>query len=145
MQKLLVANADLDRSMVLTLVTLGDAWVASPKPGTYRDRIRTSINVLGDGYGAGIVYHLTKNDLDQADVEVIKDLHEDGPAPISPTDPFRRMSTVVEVSKPIYRGSVPVLKNFNMTPLEEEINPPGYARQEGYPRQEAYPRHDSRM
>ncbi|KAK1131309.1 hypothetical protein K0M31_017596 [Melipona bicolor] len=33
------------------------------------DRIRTSINVLGDGYGAGIVYHLSKNELDRMDQE----------------------------------------------------------------------------
>lgn len=34
-----------------------------------RDRIRTSINVLGDGYGAGIVYHLSKAELDKMDQE----------------------------------------------------------------------------
>ncbi|XP_034248485.1 excitatory amino acid transporter-like [Thrips palmi] len=33
------------------------------------DRIRTSINVLGDGFGAGIVYHLSKDELDQMDHE----------------------------------------------------------------------------
>lgn len=33
------------------------------------DRIRTSINVLGDGYGAGIVYHLSKAELDKMDKE----------------------------------------------------------------------------
>ncbi|KAL0115266.1 hypothetical protein PUN28_010672 [Cardiocondyla obscurior] len=33
------------------------------------DRIRTSINVLGDGYGAGIVYHLSKAELDKMDEE----------------------------------------------------------------------------
>ncbi|CAD1476314.1 unnamed protein product, partial [Heterotrigona itama] len=33
------------------------------------DRIRTSINVLGDGYGAGIVYHLSRNELDRMDQE----------------------------------------------------------------------------
>lgn len=32
-----------------------------------RDRIRTSINVLGDSYGAGIVYHLSKKELDEQD------------------------------------------------------------------------------
>lgn len=36
---------------------------------TRRDRIRTSINVLGDGYGAGIVYHLSKDELDKMDQE----------------------------------------------------------------------------
>lgn len=34
-----------------------------------RDRIRTSINVLGDGYGAGIVYHLSKDELEKMDRE----------------------------------------------------------------------------
>ncbi|XP_012277631.1 excitatory amino acid transporter [Orussus abietinus] len=33
------------------------------------DRIRTSINVLGDGYGAGIVYHLSKAELEKMDDE----------------------------------------------------------------------------
>ncbi|ELT91366.1 hypothetical protein CAPTEDRAFT_224146 [Capitella teleta] len=34
------------------------------------DRIRTSINVLGDSYGAGIVYHLCKDDLDAEDARM---------------------------------------------------------------------------
>jgi hypothetical protein len=34
-----------------------------------RDRLRTSINVLGDAYGAGIVYHLSKDELDRMDAE----------------------------------------------------------------------------
>ncbi|XP_014667300.1 PREDICTED: excitatory amino acid transporter-like [Priapulus caudatus] len=33
------------------------------------DRIRTSINVLGDAYGAGIVYHLSKAELAKLDAE----------------------------------------------------------------------------
>lgn len=36
---------------------------------SHRDRIRTSINVLGDGYGAGIVYHMSKDELDKMDAE----------------------------------------------------------------------------
>ncbi|KAI3414022.1 glutamate synthase [NADH] [Globodera pallida] len=35
----------------------------------FLDRIRTSINVLGDAFGAGIVYHFTKDDLAKADAE----------------------------------------------------------------------------
>ncbi|KAL3094992.1 hypothetical protein niasHS_006343 [Heterodera schachtii] len=35
----------------------------------FLDRIRTSINVLGDAFGAGIVYHFTKADLAKADAE----------------------------------------------------------------------------
>ncbi|XP_064489916.1 excitatory amino acid transporter-like [Ornithodoros turicata] len=33
------------------------------------DRLRTSINVLGDAFGAGIVYHLSKDELDKMDAE----------------------------------------------------------------------------
>jgi len=28
------------------------------------DRFRTALNVMGDGYGAGVVYHFSENDLD---------------------------------------------------------------------------------
>merc|ERR1712066_1009346 len=31
------------------------------------DRFRTAINVLGDAFGAGIVYHLSKNELKKMD------------------------------------------------------------------------------
>lgn len=34
------------------------------------DRIRTSINVLGDSYGAAIVYHLSKKELDAQDRQI---------------------------------------------------------------------------
>lgn len=34
-----------------------------------RFRFRTTINVLGDALGAGIVYHLSKNDLKDLTVE----------------------------------------------------------------------------
>uniref|UniRef100_A0A673BUR6 Amino acid transporter n=1 Tax=Sphaeramia orbicularis TaxID=375764 RepID=A0A673BUR6_9TELE len=33
------------------------------------DRFRTSVNVVGDSYGAGIVYHLTKDELDSFDAQ----------------------------------------------------------------------------
>jgi len=32
-----------------------------------RDRFRTAINVLGDAYGAGLVAHLSKQDLEEMD------------------------------------------------------------------------------
>ena len=32
-----------------------------------RDRFRTAINVMGDSFGAGIVEHLSRNDLDEFD------------------------------------------------------------------------------
>lgn len=31
----------------------------------FRDRFRTTINVMGDSLGAGIVNHLSKNELDK--------------------------------------------------------------------------------
>jgi len=34
-----------------------------------RDRIRTSVNVLGDSFGAGIVDHLSKGELAKFDAE----------------------------------------------------------------------------
>ena len=34
-----------------------------------RDRFRTSVNVVGDSYGAGIVYHLSKLELDELDAQ----------------------------------------------------------------------------
>ena len=41
------------------------------------DRFRTVINVLGDSYGAGIVYHLSKKDLEQMDqIDSIEKLRE---------------------------------------------------------------------
>lgn len=35
----------------------------------YRDRFRTSVNVVGDSFGAGIVYHLSKAELDALDAQ----------------------------------------------------------------------------
>ncbi|XP_023663052.1 excitatory amino acid transporter 2-like isoform X1 [Paramormyrops kingsleyae] len=37
------------------------------------DRFRTSVNVVGDSYGAGIVYHLSKAELDTLDAHVQSD------------------------------------------------------------------------
>lgn len=34
-----------------------------------RDRIRTSVNILGDGIGAGVVDHLVRNELGPIDLE----------------------------------------------------------------------------
>ncbi|TRZ04419.1 hypothetical protein DNTS_013288 [Danionella cerebrum] len=36
------------------------------------DRFRTSVNVIGDSYGAGIVYHLSKDELDMYDAQQIR-------------------------------------------------------------------------
>lgn len=35
-----------------------------------RDRFRTSVNVLGDAFGAGIVHHLSLADLQKEDEEL---------------------------------------------------------------------------
>lgn len=40
-----------------------------------RDRMRTSVNVVGDSFGAGIVYHLSKSELDTIDSQ--HRVHED--------------------------------------------------------------------
>lgn len=37
-----------------------------------RDRFRTSVNVVGDSYGAGIVYHLSKAELEELDAHAAK-------------------------------------------------------------------------
>lgn len=42
----------------------------------FLDRIRTSINVLGDAYGAGVVYHLSKEELEKWDNEHAIELSE---------------------------------------------------------------------
>lgn len=54
--------------------------------------------MLGDAFGAGIVHHLCKDDLEKLDLEVVKDLADQGMSPMSPMtpfDPFRRMSTAM--------------------------------------------------
>ncbi|CEF59272.1 Excitatory amino acid transporter 2 [Strongyloides ratti] len=35
------------------------------------DRIRTSVNVLGDGFGAGIIHHMVKDNLQQSDEDIL--------------------------------------------------------------------------
>lgn len=45
-------------------------------PAIYRDRFRTAVNVLGDAYGAGIVEHLSRNDIvkvPEVEIEVPKE------------------------------------------------------------------------
>lgn len=44
------------------------------------DRIRTSINVLGDGIGAGIVAHLSRFELEESDSEIQDAIEENGSA-----------------------------------------------------------------
>ncbi|KAK6736116.1 hypothetical protein RB195_019036 [Necator americanus] len=41
----------------------------------FLDRLRTSVNVIGDAFGCGFVYHLSKNDLDE--MPKIDEIHSD--------------------------------------------------------------------
>lgn len=44
----------------------------------FSDRIRTSVNVLGDGFGCGIIYHMAKKQLIESDNdELIQQLKTD--------------------------------------------------------------------
>nr|AXS78271.1 sodium-dependent excitatory amino acid transporter glt-3 [Anisakis simplex] len=53
------------------------------------DRVRTSVNVLGDGFGAGIIHHLTKGRLLEADNEdLIRQLKNDIEALNAPDSPY---------------------------------------------------------
>ncbi|XP_069696625.1 excitatory amino acid transporter-like isoform X1 [Periplaneta americana] len=45
------------------------------------DRLRTSINIVSDSFGAGIVYHLSKAELDRIDAKRAVDALESGLAP----------------------------------------------------------------
>ncbi|XP_043252878.1 excitatory amino acid transporter-like [Colletes gigas] len=63
------------------------------------DRLRTSINVLGDGYGAGIIYHLCKDELDKMDQErKLEDLETGTPLEDIPESCQRESAPVPEQS-----------------------------------------------
>ena len=68
-----------------------------------RDRIRTAVNVVGDAYGAGIVEHLSRNDLMSMDYSA----REEG----IPLEPFERYTPKnedannVHVSDPSLRAT----------------------------------------
>jgi len=42
------------------------------------DRFRTVVNVMGDAIGAGIVYHLSKKELEELDTKNINEAVEEG-------------------------------------------------------------------
>ncbi|XP_023241481.1 excitatory amino acid transporter-like [Centruroides sculpturatus] len=52
------------------------------------DRLRTSVNVVGDAFGAGIVYHLSKSELDQIDAEYQARLEQE----LAEIGPIRKLS-----------------------------------------------------
>uniref|UniRef100_A0A915PEY1 Amino acid transporter n=1 Tax=Meloidogyne floridensis TaxID=298350 RepID=A0A915PEY1_9BILA len=59
------------------------------------DRIRTSINVLGDAFGAGIVYHYAKKDLAKADAEHARKILEQNDALMIAGEKGRRSTFMV--------------------------------------------------
>jgi len=42
------------------------------------DRFRTVVNVMGDAIGAGIVYHLSKKELEELDTKNVNEAVEEG-------------------------------------------------------------------
>uniref|UniRef100_A0A671NID4 Amino acid transporter n=1 Tax=Sinocyclocheilus anshuiensis TaxID=1608454 RepID=A0A671NID4_9TELE len=62
--------------LILTAVGLPTQDITFPESissfVSLRDRFRTSVNVVGDSYGAGIVYHLSKAELDALDAQHAK-------------------------------------------------------------------------
>ncbi|XP_017884343.1 excitatory amino acid transporter-like [Ceratina calcarata] len=68
------------------------------------DRIRTSINVLGDGYGAGIVYHLSKEELERMDQEKKLEILETG-------------TPLEDIPEKSRRSSAPILEQSSETKI----------------------------
>lgn len=58
------------------------------------DRLRTSVNVVGDAFGAGIVYHLSKSELDQVDAEYQARLEQE----LAEIGPIRKLSIAAKRS-----------------------------------------------
>ncbi|XP_054160455.1 excitatory amino acid transporter-like [Oppia nitens] len=64
----------------------------------FLDRIRTSINVLGDAFGAGVVYHQSKPELDKWDLD-------------HPIDPFESKPLIITELTPL-ANSAPLADNI---------------------------------
>lgn len=66
----------------------------------FRDRMRTSINVVGDSFGAGIVYHLSKGELADLDAAEMQLLHPEGELDFIPPPPILTEMDLVDPLKP---------------------------------------------
>ncbi|XP_011476097.1 excitatory amino acid transporter 2 isoform X1 [Oryzias latipes] len=64
------------------------------------DRMRTSINVVGDSFGAGIVYHLSKGELADLDAAEMQLLHPEGELDFIPPPPILTEMDLVDPLKP---------------------------------------------
>lgn len=63
----------------------------------YRDRLRTTTNVLGDSLGAGIVEHLSRHELKNCDAEMGNSVIEENEM----KKPYKLISQENEADKPL--------------------------------------------
>lgn len=64
------------------------------------DRMRTSINVVGDSFGAGIVDHLSKTELAELDAAEMQALSQEGELDFVPPPPILTEMDMVDPLKP---------------------------------------------
>uniref|UniRef100_A0A914IAH9 Amino acid transporter n=1 Tax=Globodera rostochiensis TaxID=31243 RepID=A0A914IAH9_GLORO len=95
-------------SITTTVASIGSGSV--PAVDWLLDRIRTSVNVLGDGFGCGIISHMTKDRLIESDnVDLIRQLKTDIELLNAPTTPGSALLTPVP-SKRTRGGTAPAAK-----------------------------------